>query len=354
MAAGMYQLLKIVAERGASDLHLTAGFQPMIRVNGGLQPAMDGVLSGDDVGRLVRSVLTEHQEKRLDDERELDLAFSVEGVGRFRGNAHWQRGHVEAAFRLVPADVPRIQDLGLPAELEELCRLHVGLILVTGATGYGKSTTLAAMVDTINRESARVIITVEDPIEYVHTNKLSIIKQREVGLDTRSFAQALRHVLRQDPDVVLVGEMRDLETMASAITAAETGHLVLSTLHTSDAAQTIDRIVDVFPPEQQRQVTTQLANCLAAVLCQQLIPRADGKGRAVAYELLIANAAVRNCIRDHQIHQIPSMLQIGGKEGMITMDACLAGLYGRGVISEEEARRRMKDPRNLVAATRRK
>jgi twitching motility protein PilT len=275
---------------------------------------------------------------------ELDFALTLPGTERFRVNIHLQQGAVEAAIRRVPDHIPSLDELGLPPAAAEFARLHNGLVLVTGATGMGKTTTLAAMVQLINEERERLIITIEDPVEFVHTNRRSIIKQREVYADTRSFAVALRHVLRQDPDVIVVGEMRDLETISTALTAAETGHLVLATLHTSDAPSTISRIIDVFPPHQQAQVVYQLADCLGGIITQQLLPHRSGSGRVLATEVLVATSAARHLIREQQLQQIPSLLQTNAKIGMRTMDRSLQELYAARLITRDAAMNHAKDP----------
>ena len=286
---------------------------------------------------MIFGVLTESQRSRLEHEWELDFALQVEGVGRFRGNAHYCRGALEAAFRHIPHNIPELAELGHSAAIHRICELQRGLVLVTGITGSGKSTTLAAMVKHISERLAGVIITIEDPIEFVFSNARSIIKQREVGNDTRSFAEALRHALRQDPDVILVGELRDTETISAAITAAETGHLVLGTLHTIDAPKAIDRIVDAFPPEQQPQIIAQLANALAAIVSQRLLPSESGGKRVLATEVLVANTAVRATIRERRWEQILGLIEIGAKDGMRTFDESLSELYLWRQISKEEA-----------------
>jgi twitching motility protein PilT len=301
-------------------------------------------LARADTKRLIYSLLTDRQKAQFERDLELDMSIDVEGIGRFRVNVHLQRGSVEAAMRLVSARVPSLSELGLPAVVAELSRKPNGLVLVTGPTGVGKTTTLAAMVDLINRERSQHVIVIEDPIEYMHTNVRSIIRQREVYADTKSFANALVRALRQDPDVIVVGEMRDLETITTTLTAAETGHLVLATLHTSDASQTMDRILDVFPPHRQAEVKVQLADCIQGVVSQQLLPRCDKPGRVLAYEIMIATSAIRNLIREHATSQIPTALQTGAQHGMITMDACLKLLYDRKVISKETALSHMRHP----------
>ena len=339
----MRQLFQWAAEQRASDIHLTEHVPPMLRIDGSLVPTELPSLTRADTRRLVYSLLTDRQKAQFERELELDMSIDVHELGRFRVNVHMQRGSVEAALRLVPTHVCSLQELGLPPVVAELTRKPNGLVLVTGPTGVGKSTTLAAMVDLINHERRHHIITIEDPIEYLHTNYLSIIKQREVYADTKSFANALVRVLRQDPDVIVVAEMRDLETISTAITAAETGHLVLATLHTSDAAQTIDRILDVFPPHRQDEIKVQLSDCLQGVISQQLLLRADQPGRVVAYEIMVATPAVRNLIREHATEQIPTMLQTGATHGMCTMDACIRSLYDRKIISIDTATSRVKD-----------
>lgn len=337
------ELLRIAIDRGASDLHLTEGLPPTLRIHGELVSLEYESLTKDDTKKLVYSVLTDDQKVRFEEELELDLSLYIPGTSRFRMNVHMERGNVEAALRIVSLGIRNINELGLPPIVKDLARKPNGLVLVTGPTGMGKTTTLAAMVDLINMEKKYVIVTIEDPIEYLHQHKKSIIKQREVGTDTHSFANALKHALRQDPNVILVGEMRDLETISTAITAAETGHLVLSTLHTPDAPQTIDRLLDVFPPHQQQQIKVQLADCIQGIVAQQLLPRIDGKGRIVATEILIGTSAVRAVIREHRTEQLPTMIQTGAQYGMKTMDKSLKELYQSGVISYETATSKAKD-----------
>lgn len=333
----LVQLLTSVVNQGASDLHLTADAPPLVRLNGDLTP-LNGTPMGLDACRnMILGVLTESQRSRLEHEWELDFALQVEGVGRFRGNAHYCRGALEAAFRHIPYQIPELAELGHSAAVHQICELQRGLVLVTGITGSGKSTTLAAMVKHISERLAGVIITIEDPIEFVFSNARGIIKQREVGNDTRSFAEALRHALRQDPDVILVGELRDTETISAAITAAETGHLVLGTLHTIDAPKAIDRIVDAFSPEQQPQIIAQLANALAAIVSQRLLPSESGGKRVLATEVLVANTAVRATIRERRWEQIVGLIEIGAKDGMRTFDESLSELYLGRQISKEEA-----------------
>jgi twitching motility protein PilT len=341
------ELLYIVVEKGASDLHLCPFVEPVIRVDGQLMRLNFEKASPSDTQRLIYDILTDEQIQRFETTYELDFSYSLHKVARFRVNVYKDKGAVAAAFRLIPARVPTIRELNLPPVLEELTRRPRGLILVTGPTGSGKSTTLAAMVNQINSERSCHIITIEDPIEYLHTHKFSIINQRELGQDTKSFAAALRSALREDPDVILVGEMRDLETIQLAITAAETGHLVFATLHTNNAAESVDRIVDVFPPGQQEQIRIQLANNLQAIISQQLLPRAGQPGRVPAVEVMIATPAIRNLIRENKTHQIHTMIQTSGQLGMQTMDQSLRDLYLKGWISYEEAMARAINPDEL-------
>ena len=340
----MHELFKRAFEQGASDIHLTENCPPILRIHGDLQPTGLPVLSRADTKRLIYSVLTDRQRAIFEREQELDMSLEVKGLGRFRINVHLQRGSVEAAFRLVPMNIRSLEELGLPPVVAELTRRPNGLVLVTGPTGVGKTTTLAAMVDQINRERSQLVIVIEDPMEYVHKNRRAVIKQREVYSDTQSFPKALVRAMRQDPDVIVVGEMRDLETISTALTAAETGHLVLATLHTPDASQTIDRILDVFPPYQQQQVKIQLADCLQGVISQQLLSRRDAPGRIVAYEIMIATTAVRALIRDHATEQLLTVLQTGRQYGMCTMDAKIKELYDEGLITLETAMSRVKNP----------
>ena len=340
----MRDLFQLAFERGASDIHLTEQTPPILRIDGQLEPVSLAPLSRAKTKQLIYSVLTDRQKVQFEQALELDMSIEASGLGRFRVNVHLQRGSVEAAFRLVPARIPSLVELGLPPIVAELARKPNGLVLITGPTGVGKTTTLAAMVDLLNRERRSHIIVIEDPIEYVHRNVLSIIKQREVYSDTKSFANALVRALRQDPNVIVVGEMRDLETISTALTAAETGHLVLATLHTSDAAQTIDRILDVFPPHRQAEVKIQLSDCLQGVISQQLLPRCDAPGRVLAYEIMLGTPAIRNLIREHATEQIPTALQTGAQYGMCTMDACLKDLSDRRLILQQTAISRMKHP----------
>ena len=341
-------LLQQVVQYNASDLHLTEGMPPIFRIDGELRPAEMEPLTREDTRRLIYGVLNDAQKVKFEETHELDLSLYIPGISRFRVNVHQQRGSVEAAFRVVLLQIRTIAELGLPPVVGYLADRPNGLVICTGPTGTGKTTTLAAMVEHINERRRCMIITVEDPIEYLFKNRNAVIKQREVGADTPSFASALKYVLRQDPDVILIGEMRDLETIATAVTAAETGHLVMSTLHTPDAAQTIDRIIDVFPPHQQQQIQIQLAGCLQGIVAQQLIPRADGQGRIVSTEVLVATEAIRSCVRDHRTAQIPTMLQTGSQYGMMTMDRSLKNLYMRGLITYEEGMLRARHPQDFA------
>lgn len=328
-------LAAAVAEK-ASDIHITVALPPMFRVNGVLVP-MAGAekLDPADTHRLVYQMFSERQQVLFAERGELDFSYGVPSLGRFRVNAFKQRGSISAALRVIPTQVPDAKTLGLPEIILQLTKKHQGLILVTGPTGSGKSTTLACMIDTINRERDCHIITLEDPIEYLHRHNKSIINQREIGLDSHSFASALKASLRQDPDVILVGELRDLETISTALTAAETGHLVLATLHTNNAVGTVDRIVDVFPPHQQAQIRLQLATVLEAVIAQQLLPRVDGKGRVAAFEILLATPAIRNLIREGKTHQIMSLIQTGARIGMKSFDMAYKELLAKGLVSRE-------------------
>lgn len=340
-------LLKITVEREASDLHLTVGLPPMLRVHGRLAPTEFPRLTSEDTKRMVYGILNDKQKEKFEKHWELDCSHGLRGFGRFRINVFKQRGVVSAAFRAIPGDIPSRQELHLPSIIEKTVRRPHGLILVTGATGTGKSTSIACMLDIINSERAEHIVTIEDPIEYIHPHKKSMINQRELGNDTQSWVNALKSVLREDPDVILVGEMRDLETISLTLTAAETGHLVFSTLHTSDAAQTIDRIIDVFPPHQQQQIKIQLAAVLEAVFSQQLIGHASGVGRVPAVEVLIATAAIRNLIREGKTHQIYNTIQTGSKYGMQTMEQVLFELYKDKKITYQEAMAHTMHPDDL-------
>jgi twitching motility protein PilT len=332
----------------ASDLHVAVNTPPMFRVDGGLAPRSITTPWGrEKVTSALRSILTESQAARFDDELELDIAYTISANARFRVNMYQQRGSIGAAFRLIPTEIKSLVDLGVPDTIAQFASLARGLVLVTGPTGSGKSTTLAALIDLVNKTRADHIMTVEDPIEFMHGNQKSLVNQREVGEDTHSFGAALKHVLRQDPDVILIGELRDLETISVALTAAETGHLVFATLHTQDAPQTIDRIIDVFPPHQQGQVRAQLAATLRGVVCQTLVKKASGKGRVVATEVLIATPAVANLIREGKTFQIASAMQAGGELGMHTMDRHLADLANSGVISQRAAIDKAQDVEGL-------
>src|ERR671930_2257042 len=342
------ELLELVLNRGASDLHLTSGSPPVLRLHGDLVPMTEyPALSAQGLRSMIYAILPQRRREELEQELELDMSYSLPGKARFRVNVYFQRDSIGAAFRLIPFEIKSVDDLGLPAVVTEFARFPRGFVVVTGPTGSGKSTSLAALVDIVNMERRCHIMTVEDPIEFLHKHKSSIVNQREVGADTHGLGPALKHVLRQDPDVILVGEMRDLETIATAITAAETGHLVFATLHTKDAPQTIDRIIDVFPSEQQDQVRTQLSVALQGVMTQQLLPTADGSSRVVACEVLVPTPAVRNLIREGKTHQIPSAMQTGSGVGMQTMDAALAGLIRAGKITQRLAETRSSTPEEL-------
>ncbi|GMT46815.1 MAG: twitching motility protein PilT [bacterium] len=347
--ATLYDFLKTLIEQGASDLHITTGSPPRLRIDGKLAPIDYPPLTPAETKTLCYSVLTDAQKHKFEEHNELDLSFGVKGVSRFRANIFMQRGAVAGAFRTIPFNIKTFQDLGLPEVINELVKKSSGLILVTGPTGSGKTTTLAAMIDRINSERHEHIITIEDPIEYLHPHKSCLVNQREVTSDTATFHDALRYILRQDPDVVLIGEMRDLETISSALRVAETGHMTLATLHTNSAAQTINRIIDVFPPHQQDQVRVQLSFVLEGIVAQQLIPRKDGRGRAIAVEILIPTPAIRNLIREDKVHQVYSMMQTGqSKFGMQTMNQSLYELYVKGHISYEDALARSTVPDELV------
>jgi twitching motility protein PilT len=348
MSVNLHQLLKALIEKGASDMHITTGSPPQLRIDGKLIPLKLPPLTPLETKELCYSVLTDVQKRRFEEENELDLSFGVKGLSRFRANMFMQRGAVSAAFRVIPFRILSFQELGLPPIVYDLTKKPRGLVLVTGPTGSGKTTTLASMIDRINTERHEHIVTIEDPIEYLHPHKNCIVNQREVGADTASFKKALKYILRQDPDVVLIGEMRDLETIEAALTIAETGHLAFATLHTNSAIQTINRILDVFPPYQQPQVRAQLSFVLEGVLSQQLMPRANQPGRVLSLEVMVPNAAIRNLIREDKVHQIYSAMQVGqAKHGMQTMNQSLATLYLRGMITLEDAIGRSSDVEEL-------
>lgn len=345
----LYDLLKNMTESGASDLHISTGTPPRLRVDGKLRVMDHPPLTPTDTKALCYSILTDAQKHRFEEHNELDLSFGIKGLSRFRANIFMQRGAVAGAFRTIPFQIRTFSELGLPDIVNELVKKPRGLILVTGPTGSGKSTTLAAMIDRINDERHEHIITVEDPIEYLHTHKKCLINQREVNADTLSFKAALKYVLRQDPDVVLIGEMRDLETIEAALTVSETGHLTLATLHTNSAVQTINRIIDVFPAHQQEQIRVQLSFVLEGILSQQLLPRKSGNGRVMSVEILVPNPAIRNLIREDKVHQIYSQMQTGqSRSGMQTMNQSLFDLYTKGLISYEEAMGRSMIPEELI------
>jgi twitching motility protein PilT len=342
------ELVQQLVERNGSDLHISAGAPPMIRVNGKLVSAEQEVLDGEMTKKLVYSILDNDQILRFERDAELDMSFGISGLGRFRTNVFYQRGTVGSVLRVIPFEIKSMKDLGLPQDVcEDLCGRPKGLILVTGATGSGKSTTLAAMIDYINRTRNEHIMIIEDPIEFVHRNKCCLVNQREVGSDTHGFKESLRTVLRQDPDVIMIGELRDQETIAAALTIAETGHLTFGTLHTNDVVQTINRIVDVFPAFQQQQIRTQLSFTLQAVFCQQLVPKEDGRGRVLAAEIMTATAAVKALIREDKAHQIMSIIQTGGRYGMKTMNQALFDLYRQHTITFDDALGYSTDPEDL-------
>ncbi len=344
----LHQLLRAMIEKGASDLHITTGSPPVLRIDGAIVPLKLPKLEPVDTKRLCYTILTEEQKIAFEQSNELDFAFGVRGLSRFRANIFMQRDNVAGAFRTIPFKILTFEELGLPQSIADLAQKPSGLVLVTGPTGSGKSTTLASMIDKINTEQRLHIITIEDPIEYLHPHKLSLVNQREVGTDTDAFKTALKYALRQDPDVVLVGEMRDLETIEAALTISETGHLVFATLHTNSAVSTINRIIDVFPPHQQQQVRAKLSFVLQGVISQQLIPRLGAPGRVMALEVMLPNAAIRNLIREDKVHQIYSQMQVGQeKHGMQTLNQSLYSLYARRMISLEEAMGRSLEPDEL-------
>jgi len=341
-------LLLETIERNASDLHMTAGAHPTVRVRGRLVPLEDyPVLTTEQTREVIYSILTNDQRQRLETDWQIDFAYAIPDRARFRVNAYYQRGAIGAAFRLIPFSIKSVDELGLPSVMHDLAKRPRGFVLVTGPTGSGKSTSLAAVIDEINSTREEHIMTIEDPIEFLHGHKKCIVNQREIGSDAQSFGLGLRAALRQDPDVILVGEMRDLETIHTALTAAETGHLVFATLHTQDAPQTIDRIIDVFPAEQQMQIRVQLSVALQGIVTQQLLPTADGAGRIAACEVLLATPAIRNLIREGKTHQIYSSIQTGANMGMQTMDAALATLVRQGKISMQLAESRSSTPEEL-------
>lgn len=340
----IHELLLLCIKKKASDLHLTEHEPPILRIDGRLHRTEMPSLSRDSLKKMVYGVLTDSQKEMFERDLELDFSLALPGLDRFRVNVHIQKGSVEGAFRRVPLVIPSIEQLGLPPVVIDLARKPNGLVLVTGPTGVGKTTTLAAMVDLINNEKECLIMSIEDPIEFIYTNKKAVVKQREVYSDTHSFADALRHCLRQDPNVIVVGEMRDLETISTTLTAAETGHLVLATLHTPDAPQTVERIIDVFPPYQQAQVKLQLADCLQGVVSQLLIPHSSGEGRVLVTEVMIATPGIRNLIREQEIEQIPTLMQTGSQYGMKTMDKSLKEMYQKGLITLDAAMSKVKNP----------
>ena len=348
MAPSIHQLLKAMLDQGASDLHITADSPPRLRIDGHLIPLRTSPLSAVDTKDICYSILSDSQKMRLEEDQELDLSFGVKNLARFRANIFVQQGKVAGAFRVVPFKIIPLEELGLPAVVGELCVKPRGLVLVTGPTGSGKSTTLASMIDKINSTFRHHIVTIEDPIEFMHSHKASLVNQREVGADTKSFGRALRSILRQDPDVVLIGELRDLETIEAALTIAETGHLAFATLHTNSALHSINRIVDVFPSHQQGQIRAALSFVLEGVVSQTLIPRVSGPGRCLAAEVMVPNSAIRNLIREDKIHQIYSQMQIGqDKFGMQTMNQSLCNLFVRGEIGLEHALGKSHDPDEL-------
>src|SRR6187399_1181522 len=345
------ELLEHMVTRDASDLHVTVGTPPVIRVRGEVERLDEyAPLTPDDTQELLYRILSSEQQKNFEIKRQLDFSHSIPGLARFRVNVYFQRESIGAAFRLIPAEIKTLEELGIPATLHQLAEKPRGLVLVTGPTGSGKSTTLAAIIDEINRNRSEHILTIEDPIEFLHRHKRCIVNQREIGPDATSFADALRAALRQDPDVILVGEMRDLETISTALTAAETGHLVFGTLHTQSAPSTIDRIIDVFPAEQQGQVRMQLANSLQGIVTQTLMPKADGTGRVCALEILFLDDAIRNLIRQGKIEQVYSYMQTGTRRGMQTMEQSLTDLVSRRLVSVQEAVGRSSRPEALLAA----
>lgn len=340
------EMLKAAYESGASDLHITVGVPPKIRVDGELRNLSDDRMMPDDSEKLIMPIVPDHSKKQLAEKGETDFSYAVVGMGRYRVNVFKQRGSYACVIRLVGTSIPSPEELGLPESVVALTQLKHGLVLVTGPTGSGKSTTLATMIDIINKTENAHVITLEDPIEFLHRHDKSIVNQREIGVDSVSYTSALRAALREDPDVILVGEMRDLDTISTAITAAETGHLVLSTLHTTGAANTIDRIIDVFPPHQQQQIRIQLAGVLESVISQQLLPKISG-GRVAAFEVMHTNPAIRNLIREAKTHQIDTIIQTSKKAGMVTMDDAIAEIYAKGEISQDTALEFAQEPANM-------
>ncbi len=348
------EYLTITRDQGASDLHIAGGAPPACRLHGQINGLEDFDLTQDEAKELVMGILSESQRARLEEDLELDFSVAVKNVGRFRGNAHYVRGSVEAAFRFIPTEIPTISGLGHAGTVEQLCALQQGLVLVTGVTGAGKTTTIAAMIQHILNQRSSVVVTIEDPIEYVFDHGYGLVKQREVGPDTKSFSNALRSALRQDPDIIVVSELRDLETIRTAITAAETGHLVISTLHTIDAPKSLDRMIDVFPAEQQAMIVSQLANCLEAVVSQRLLARQDDTGRVMASEIMRVNHGIRACIIERKFEQILGLMQIGAQEGMHTIDESLAHLLVNGHISYNDAMVHCRDPEFIAERFRNK
>lgn len=340
------QLLRTMVESDASDMHFTAGMPPLMRKNGKLVPMADEVLSGTETQRLTYSVMNELQKKRFEQNKEVDFSFGIKDMARFRANAYIQRGCVALALRLIPRDIRPLETLGLPNIIEDFCTRPQGLVLVCGATGSGKSTTLAAMIDRINKTLDGHILTIEDPIEFAHKHNRCMVNQREIGADSESFDNALRSALRQDPDVVLIGEMRDLETMRAALSIAETGHLTFATLHTNSAVQSINRIIDAFPAEEKDSIRAQLGFVLEGVVCQTLLPKTSG-GRCLAYEIMNCTIPIKSKIRRDEIHQIQGLLEVGAKDGQIPLDKCLKSLYDKGVITLETALGASSTPENL-------
>ncbi len=349
MALSIQSLLQEMVQKNGTDLHITTQAPPTIRVHGKLQPLAYPPLTPAETKQIIYAILTDAQKHRFEEDLELDFSFGIKGIARFRANVFMQRGAVAGAFRLIPYEIRGFKELGLPPVVEKICEKPRGLVLVTGPTGSGKSTTLAAMIDKVNKERQEHIVTIEDPVEYLHKHQKCIVNQRELHADTHSFHNALRSVLREDPDVVLIGEMRDLETIEAALRIAETGHLTFATLHTNSCVETINRIVDVFPQNQQSQVRTQLSFVLEGILCQSLLPRKDGRGRVLAVEILIPNSGIRNLIRENKIHQIYSMMQTSqATTGMQTYNQSLASLVFRNLISKEVALSRSSNPEELM------